>query len=545
MANEITGQFGVPNQYTSEQQRIAELLRQAGIEEAQSLQPIQSQSQMIQSGPFSYYAPDAGYGLKSLAQGIRGYTAKQKRAQAIEASDALGKSYQSDLAKALSDAQTASTGTPAFENPGSELSPGWTTPEVKPDRSAMINALMGHPATQALGMGQMQQDMQRNAFMAAGNVPRGTQSPPAQQVTPGQAPQGMPGQSPQSMPGFGGPAGGMPMSLWMQTDPSGKAYLTQLAKDHADNGPTPFMREMAAAGVGPGTPKYAEQVKDRSGRIAAEQTKLVDFTVPGTDTKVSLPNNIAQALITQQAPDEQTAAVATRIAGSLGMQVRIGVGDALGGLTGGAQQPMPLGESEKAGIKEAAIGSYKHIPQELTDSLAGAQNAVKRAQTIHNIDAALRSGKVITGPGATALTWFQRVGELAFGPGVKKSAADTQQLVQGLADLALSGAAAMRGQGTITENERLLLAKAKAGVQTLLPTELNALMTIFDKQNRYEIDSHNSKYDRAAKIKYPNLEYWGKVEMPPALGEQAAPKVNLSPAVIEFMRNNDIPIPGG
>jgi hypothetical protein len=87
------------------------------------------------------------------------------------------------------------------------------------------------------------------------------------------------------------------------------------------------------------------------------------------------------------------------------------------------------------------------------------------------------------------------------------------------------------------------LVKAKSGVQNLLPSELNALLTIFDKQARNDVSQHNEKMKRAEKAKFQNLEYWGNVPDLPPLGQ---PKVgtNLSPEAIEFMKKNNIPIPG-
>jgi len=151
----ITGNFGVPNPYSSEQQRIAELLRQAGVQEQQGMQPIPDASSMIQSGPFSYYAPDAGYGMKAIAQGLRGYSAKKKREEALAQSDALNTRYTTEGQDAMAKGLRALQGTPAgMENRdipdadtgglGQQMT---ATPAVPGDKMAAMQAFGSHPMT--------------------------------------------------------------------------------------------------------------------------------------------------------------------------------------------------------------------------------------------------------------------------------------------------------------------------------------------------------------------------------------------------------------
>lgn len=68
--------------------------------------------------------------------------------------------------------------------------------------------------------------------------------------------------------------------------------------------------------------------------------------------------------------------------------------------------------------------------------------------------------------------------------------------MQGLAKFELSAAAAMRGQGQITENERVLIRRAAAGrLEEFTSTEIQALLTAMEKTANYRISSHNRQLD--------------------------------------------------
>lgn len=543
--------FQAPTEYSAEAEDIARRRKYAELLQAQSIEPLVAQP----TAPGGFAVPISW--TQGAAKLFDAYNSKNDLARAKADEKALGDRYKNDQARILREAFSAGSGTPATpELPANEMDAAGTpaAPAVAPDmtRMAMLLQQSANPAHQAFGMQTMQEEMHRKRLAALLGGQGGAVAAPQPQAAVGApaAPMGgiagppaggqpLPVQQPR--PSGGIPAGIDPLAWKLAVDTGDqKAISAMIQKAYEEeNKPTDMQRNFKAAGIPINSPEARRLLTDPSARLAAQEATMVDFTIPGTDKKVRLPNSIANVLATGTAPDNKTADIAASVAQSLGMNVNIGVG-VPGGLTGGA---MPLGESEKGGMEEAAKGSVKHIATDLNDSLMAAQNAQKRHTTLQQIHSAVASGKAITGPGATPATWFQRVGETMFGPGNKKSVVETQQLVQGLADLALSGASAMRGQGAITENERLLLMKAKSGVQNLLPDELNTLLTIFDKQNRFEIGQHNDRYSRAEKIKYPNLEYWGKVDEPPKLG---APKagVSLSPEAIKFMQDNNIPVPG-
>lgn len=65
--------------------------------------------------------------------------------------------------------------------------------------------------------------------------------------------------------------------------------------------------------------------------------------------------------------------------------------------------------------------------------------------------------------------------------------------MQSLAGFELEAAAAMKGQGTITENERLLIQRAAAGrIGDFTSDEINTLLNAMEKTSQYKIDIHNN-----------------------------------------------------
>ncbi len=233
MANSVTN-VGFSD-YTSEQadierrRKMAELLQQQGQTPMGPTESVGGWA--IQKSP-----------LEGLGKMLQSYSGARGQKQATEEEKALGRKYQSDLARTLMEAQTAGTGKPAQDNPAvddpaaGQYAPASVSPAVAPDRQMMARILMGHPATQQLGLQGMQQDMQRQGFMAAGGMgaPAASGGVPAAGGMP--APAGGPAQPQGATGGFGGPAGGQPMAVWLQLDPTGKAYTEQLAKDFSERG---------------------------------------------------------------------------------------------------------------------------------------------------------------------------------------------------------------------------------------------------------------------------------------------------------------------
>lgn len=142
----------------------------------------------------------------------------------------LARRYNQSISDTLMASARARAGTPATEGspatgPTEFGSPSASTPgtaAVPGDQNAANTLLINHPVTRQLGLDQMKRQMEISAFTDAAKAAGGG--------TAGTA--GAPGGAGGPI-GFGGPAGGTPMAVWLQGDPSGKAYLEALAKDNA------------------------------------------------------------------------------------------------------------------------------------------------------------------------------------------------------------------------------------------------------------------------------------------------------------------------
>lgn len=141
-----------PTEYSTEQAAIE---RRRKLAEAMQMQALQEKPTETAGGWAIQQSPLSHIGR--LAQGLAGSKAQDR---ADEQTKALSAKYQSDLADTLNTAQRLGTGTPAASIGANEMGDeGYTKAAVAPDKQAMIRALMGHPGTQAIGMGAMQSDI--------------------------------------------------------------------------------------------------------------------------------------------------------------------------------------------------------------------------------------------------------------------------------------------------------------------------------------------------------------------------------------------------
>jgi hypothetical protein len=135
--------------------------------------------------------------------------------------------------------------------------------------------------------------------------------------------------------------------------------------------------------------------------------------------------------------------------------------------------------------------------ERLDNSLNQAQEAQSTLQNIAELRPILEQG-VFSGPLSGAP---RAVAQIASQLGV--TGKDTKELLdrtavamQGLAKFELSAAAAMRGQGAITENERILIQRAAAGrLDQFTAQEVQALLSAMEKTANFKIASHNRQLD--------------------------------------------------
>lgn len=135
--------------------------------------------------------------------------------------------------------------------------------------------------------------------------------------------------------------------------------------------------------------------------------------------------------------------------------------------------------------------------ERLDTSLTQAQEAQSTIQNINELRPILTEG-VFAGPLSAAP---RAVAQIASSLGI--TGKDTKELLdrtavamQGLAKFELSAAAAMRGQGAITENERVLIQRAAGGrLDQFTAPEVQSLLTAMEKTANYRIASHNRQLD--------------------------------------------------
>lgn len=135
--------------------------------------------------------------------------------------------------------------------------------------------------------------------------------------------------------------------------------------------------------------------------------------------------------------------------------------------------------------------------ERLDASLTQAQEAQSTLQNVAELRPIIAQG-VFSGPLSGAP---RAITQIASSLGI--TGKDTNELLQrtavamqGLAKFELSAAAAMRGQGAITENERMLIQRAAAGrLDQFTSTEVQALLDAMEKTAKFRISSHNKQLD--------------------------------------------------
>ena len=580
MAENKMVSFNLPSPYQAELAKIADQQRMAEMLQAQSQAPIER---------FSYKGIEARTpATAGLAKLLQGFGGAYFQGQAREQEKALGEKYQTDLVDTLTRASELQAGRPAMpaqapitrvDDEGNPMPGAPAMPAVAPNPQAAAQEYMKHPATQPLGIQQIQKNAQMQAFMNAGNAGNAPAAPaataaPSVMPTAGAAPTGQPMAA--AMSRFGGPAGGQPMAVWMQLDPTGAKYTEQLAKDFTEqNKPTDKIKELRAAGLKEGSdawnfaltdtatqggiwrrgadgsvslaPGYATGQGDVTS--ATERAKagfeIVEIPVTQADgTTIIRKMTKAQAIqqlgggspqqpggtLNLTAPTDALAVQLARQLDQSGQPFNIKVDKS--GAPAGA--PAGFGVSnpvQQKAQEAAATGSVKAITDKLESSYASAQTAEERLKQVQSIRPILDM-PLITGPGATPQMFLSQVANKVYGVANEETLGNTRQLITGLAEFSLSSRSALKGQGTITEGEGALLTKARSAPDSLTVPEYKRLFTLFEKQDTRAIQQHEDIRKRAEKAGIPNIDFW-RVDVPTVQAGTATPKLNLSPAAQE------------
>lgn len=171
------------------------------------------------------------------------------------------------------------------------------------------------------------------------------------------------------------------------------------------------------------------------------------------------------------------------------------------GYKGSLQQFML--EQKQAGATKLSVSMDKGFGQTFAENAAKdlsasrdrARAAASNLTTLGNIDRVLNTGNVATGPAQPFQVMGMQIAD-ALGVGGKNNAerlANTRQMMQSAASLALDGAAKMAGQGQITEGERKLIADAAGGgIDRMTMPEMRALTGALRKVNTSTMDAHKA-----------------------------------------------------
>jgi hypothetical protein len=539
---------------------------------------LQAQSQ-APSERFSYKGIEARTpATAGLAKLLQGFGGAYFQGKARDEEKALGERYKTESSDILRKAFEAGAGTPAVAEqaaprqeiiaPTEEAGGGPGRPAdleykipgraaVAPNQQEMARLLMTspNPAHEALGLQTAQKYAQTQAFINAGNAGN-PPTPSAALATPGVIPPaggaaasaGQPLAS--AMSKFRGPAGGIPMSVWMQIDPTGGKYTEQLAKDFTDqNKLTDKMREMIAAGIKPGSAQWNSNLSalatqggigriDESGNYsllpgyaegqgavtgATEGAKArydfidVQITRPdGTTVTQKMTKAKAAEMMGGNAPPLNLTAPTPALADQIGRQldenkqpfnIRVPA-PAAAGTPAGAPSGFGVSDPVAQAVRQKALEqSNEKIQEKIVASYELAKNAETRIETINDLKSVIDL-PAFSGPGASTKLTIGQLANTFYGVNNSEVLVNTTLKMRGLADLALTAAALIKGQGSITGPERELLAKAKAAPENLTVSEYKAIFKVLEKQETKNIKDHAELQKRGKKIGLPNMEFY-------------------------------------
>lgn len=173
-------------------------------------------------------------------------------------------------------------------------------------------------------------------------------------------------------------------------------------------------------------------------------------------------------------------------------------------------QIVPNPAYQKFAKEKAAAGAARtdvRVTNKTGESLAGqigpmmkesqvAANAAARQIGIaDDIDRALESGKVISGPLANARMTVEQWASALNVPGQDREAVleNTRSAMRGLAQLTLEGRKQMRGEGQISNSESALAERAMSGDLSMTPAEMRVLTNAARRAGGAIYEDHNRK----------------------------------------------------
>lgn len=133
--------------------------------------------------------------------------------------------------------------------------------------------------------------------------------------------------------------------------------------------------------------------------------------------------------------------------------------------------------------------------QSTYDKAAAAQTTLQKINQLRPI---LKAG-VYSGPLSSAQSTVAQIASKlgTAGKDTQDTLNRTAEAMQGLSSFELDAAAAMRGQGAITENERMLIQRAAAGrLDQFTSPQILTLLNALEKTSQFRIQAHNKNLTR-------------------------------------------------
>ncbi len=139
----------------------------------------------------------------------------------------------------------------------------------------------------------------------------------------------------------------------------------------------------------------------------------------------------------------------------------------------------------------------------LTQARGVAEASVGTMNSVSRLRAALDSGNITAGPGATARIFLAQLGQTMGIPGKTRDEmlTNTRAAIQAMAQSELEAASGMKGQGALSDNERKLLSDASLGkIDNATIPELRTLADVLERVAKYKIGRFRSNLNRMRMI---------------------------------------------
>lgn len=161
----------------------------------------------------------------------------------------------------------------------------------------------------------------------------------------------------------------------------------------------------------------------------------------------------------------------------------------------------------KSGGTTLQVNTQKSIAAEagaiLSAELPAANASADAIVAVNDIRKAISSNKVIVGPGATVRKTLAQVAQVYAGGTNDKQLANTRSAIQGLADLALTARARLKGTGAISNYEQQIVEKATTGsIDDLTIPEIKVLTDVVERNAK---STYNDYTRKLQSIKDPDL----------------------------------------